>query len=426
MLFRSADPEIRKVGLRVGEKLFENPDLVVLNEITPLLEDTDAGVRLQALHSLGSLPAKARPVAILLEHGRSGDPLAMQAVISGLSGFEFEAFVGQLARSRALAPEGLLQGLASAAYLAAREGPHPGTEVPRVLDVVETLAAPEMLAVLEGIVEAQRSESGLGVKLPSRPPLFDAERVSSDEEAAAIAQARVYFTWPGDPTPGGARPLTPQEDERRERGEALFAATCAACHGVSGRGIDGLAPSLVGTTWVRDSDAWLVRIVLDGVTGPLRIDDVEWNLSMPGHAHDSRFDDEALAGVSTYLRRAWGHAGDPVAPETVARIRSQRVGRALPWTAAELRELAAPHRLDRYVGLYEVPIVGIELEVKRDDSVIAVGLRNGPYTPLRETGPDLFASEELTLHFEAAASGEIEGASALRDGTSFPLSRKEE
>jgi len=70
--------------------------------------------------------------------------------------------------------------------------------------------------------------------------------------------------------------------------------------------------------------------------------------------------------------------------------------------------------------------VGIELEVKRDDSVIAVGLRNGPFAPLRETGPNLFVSEELTLHFEAAASGEIEGASATRDGTSFPLSRKEE
>jgi len=78
------------------------------------------------------------------------------------------------------------------------------------------------------------------------------------------------------------------------------------------------------------------------------------------------------------------------------------------------------------VGLYEVPLVGIELEVKRDDSVIAVGLREGPYGPLREVGPHLFASEELTLHFEVAASGEIEGASASRDGTSFPLSRKEE
>ena len=421
-----ADPEIRKLGLRVGERLFENSDLVVLNEITPLLEDSAPGVRLQALHSLGSLPAKARPVAILLERGRSGDPLVMQAVISGLSGFEFEAFVGELARSDALATEGWLPGLAAATYLAAREGLHPETEMTRILDVVETLAGPEMLVVLEGIVEAQRSRSSLGVKLSSRHPLFDPERVSGVEEASAIAQARVYFTWPGDPTPGGARPLTPQEEERRERGGVLFGGSCAACHGVSGRGIDGLAPSLVGTTWVRDSDAWLVRIVLDGVTGPIRIDDVEWNLSMPGHVRDARFDDEALAGVSTYLRRAWGHAGDPVAPETVARIRSQRVGRTLPWTAAELREISAPHRLDRYVGLYEVPIVGIELEVKRDDSVIAVGLRNGPYGPLRETGPNLFASEELTLHFEAAASGEIEGASATRDGTSFPLSRKEE
>jgi mono/diheme cytochrome c family protein len=238
-----------------------------------------------------------------------------------------------------------------------------------------------------------------------------------------IARIRRHFTWPGDPSPGGARPLTPAEAERREQGRALFANTCAACHGAEGRGLPGLAPSLVGSPWVRDSDDWLVRIALQGLTGPLRIEDEEWNATMPGHGHDARFDDDALAGLLTHLRRSWGHAEEPVAPETIARVRSLTRQHTLPWTIDELLDLPIEHRLDRYAGIYRVPIVGIELEVKRAGSQLTVGIPDGPAGPLRDLGDGLFASEDVTLQFEEGDSGEIEGARATREGTQFPLSK---
>ena len=132
------------------------------------------------------------------------------------------------------------------------------------------------------------------------------------------------FTWPGDPNPPGARPLSPEETARREAGAALYDASCASCHGADGRGQPGLAPTLVGSPWVLDADGWLIRIALHGLAGPLRVGDEDWDLAMPPHAPDPRFTDEALAGLLTHVRRAWGNAGEPIAPAAVAEVRSAR------------------------------------------------------------------------------------------------------
>jgi hypothetical protein len=182
---------------------------------------------------------------------------------------------------------------------------------------------------------------------------------------------------------------------------------------------------LVGSPWVRDADDWLVRIALTGLTGPLRIDAVDWNLTMPGHAHDPPFEDEGLAGVLTHMRRSWGHAEEPVAPETVARIRAETADRALPWTVEELLALPVAHRLDRYVGIYSVPIVGFELAVKRKDSILTMGMRDGGSAELAEVGDGAFVAEGLLVQFETDEDGAVDGASVLREGTTFPITREE-
>jgi putative heme-binding domain-containing protein len=46
--------------------------------------------------------------------------------------------------------------------------------------------------------------------------------------------------------------------------------------------------------------------------------------------------DERLAGVLTYVRRAWDNYGEAVDPEHVAAIRRSTPERAMPWTVEEL------------------------------------------------------------------------------------------
>jgi mono/diheme cytochrome c family protein len=47
--------------------------------------------------------------------------------------------------------------------------------------------------------------------------------------------------------------------------------------------------------------------------------------------------DDQIAAVLTYIRRDWGHAGSPVAPEDVKEVRGLTKMRTKPWTDAELQ-----------------------------------------------------------------------------------------
>ena len=62
-----------------------------------------------------------------------------------------------------------------------------------------------------------------------------------------------------------------------------------------------------------------------------------YDLEMP---HLAVLDDEQIASVLTYLRREWGHEGNPVEPETVARVRKGTTARGeRQWTAEALLKI---------------------------------------------------------------------------------------
>ena len=416
-------PEIRAAALRTGEVLLRaDPTPARLARVVAALEDAAAPVRLQAVLTLGSVPASARPLGVMLAAGRSGDERTRFAVLSGLGGREREALRSETAQGAG----SWLEAVSAAAFVVARHAAAPIPAVRSLLDEAGSVADPAArAAILRGFVAAQRRPGSGVFELDGPHPLF-AQEGATDEAAIALRSLRRTITWPGDPSPGGARPLTAAEEERRQRGAALFAASCAACHGADGRGQAGVAPPLVGSPWVRDADGWLVRIVLGGLQGPILVADREWNLAMPAHAPDPRFDDDALAGLLTFLRRAWGHAEEPVSPGTVAAIRAASAGRSAPWTTGELLALPVDHRLDPYTGIYRVPVVGFELEVARQRTVLAFGLKGGGKQPLAEVGQDAFAAEGLALEFHRGERGEVTSATIVRSGQAFTIDREDE
>ena len=413
------DAVTRRAALRLAPGRVR-PD-VVLAWAKDALEDPDPLTRLQAVHSLGEVPIGDRPLDRLLAVAREGEALFAPAALSGLGGVEQEALERALSGD-AETDDALIRRLARGALLAAQRAPDPAAATARFLDRVAALPDAERAArVIEGAATARTRAGHRRVELAGPHPLF--ETAPDTKLGEALVALRGSVTWPGDARPGGARPLTPEESARRARGEALYAATCANCHGVHGRGNVGLAPPLVGSSWVRDSDDWLVRIVLHGVHGPIRVDGTTWNLAMPGHAHDPRFDDGSLAGLSTHLRRSWGHGDEPVSPERVARIRAETAGRSTPWTEAELLALDVDHRLDRFAGRYAVPLVGLELEVVRDGTALTVGRAQGPRGEMTELGSGLFSGEGLRIQFEQAGAAPAPSARVTYGGQSFPVSR---
>jgi mono/diheme cytochrome c family protein len=132
------------------------------------------------------------------------------------------------------------------------------------------------------------------------------------------------------------KPLTAEQQARFEQGRAVYSTVCAACHQPSGQGLEGVAPPLLDSEWVLGSPQRLVRIVLQGVAGPITVNGAAYKGEMPGL---STLGDVDIAAALTYVRREWDHASEPIDEATVAKVRAETTDRAEMWTAAELLEL---------------------------------------------------------------------------------------
>jgi mono/diheme cytochrome c family protein len=113
-------------------------------------------------------------------------------------------------------------------------------------------------------------------------------------------------------------------------GKEIYGTLCAICHQADGRGRDKVAPALVGSPFALGPPAIVVRIMLHGKRGPTNV--------MP--ALGPLMTDEQIAAVLTYIRREWGQTAPAVEAAAVSAIRSSTTGRARPWTAEELDQVA--------------------------------------------------------------------------------------
>lgn len=121
---------------------------------------------------------------------------------------------------------------------------------------------------------------------------------------------------------------------RPEPGRLLFENHCAACHQSVGRGAEDEAPPLAGSPWVSGPDARLIKIVLHGMRGPVKVGDKTFNREMPGFGN--LLSDAQLASLLSFVRRRWSKSAAPVTPKTVSGVRSATRGREDYWTVKEL------------------------------------------------------------------------------------------
>jgi mono/diheme cytochrome c family protein len=123
-------------------------------------------------------------------------------------------------------------------------------------------------------------------------------------------------------------------------GKTVYGAVCAACHQPTGLGLPPAFPPLAGSEWVSGSDERIVRIVLHGLQGAIKVKGTEFNGVMPATGPGSGYNlsPEKIAAVITYIRQEWGNSGPPIAAAKVAEIRAKEGNRAA-WTVAELEKL---------------------------------------------------------------------------------------
>jgi cytochrome c oxidase subunit 2 len=98
------------------------------------------------------------------------------------------------------------------------------------------------------------------------------------------------------------------KEELLEKGAAVYAANCAACHMAEGQGIEGLFPALKGSAIVNGPASEIIMQVLNGKN------------MMP--AFKDQLNDVDLAAAITHERNSWGNtAADIVQPADIKAAR---------------------------------------------------------------------------------------------------------
>jgi len=107
-------------------------------------------------------------------------------------------------------------------------------------------------------------------------------------------------------------------DALMAKGEAVFLGNCAACHQPTGLGLPGAFPPLAGSDFLQGDRKAVLATALFGRSGPITVNNAEYNGTMPSMGH---LTDEDLAAVLTYVFGSWGNDGAAVSAEEVAALR---------------------------------------------------------------------------------------------------------
>jgi mono/diheme cytochrome c family protein len=109
------------------------------------------------------------------------------------------------------------------------------------------------------------------------------------------------------------------DDPAMVAGAAIYRDQCSACHGLDGKGVAELFPSVSDSSMLRSNDPTTsIRIVLRGARS-VGTKTQPTASGMPSYGR--QLDDSEVAAVITYLRNSWGAAASSVSPEQVSKVR---------------------------------------------------------------------------------------------------------
>jgi len=130
-------------------------------------------------------------------------------------------------------------------------------------------------------------------------------------------------------------------EDNRTKGAKLFKQICAACHGINGKGINGLAPPLEYSEYVSEPVERLALILLHGVTGPIHVNGklYELNQSMPGLIANDALTDKDIAGIISYVTNAFSKNPKWLSPEKIKELRRVKSKSGGEFTEKELLKL---------------------------------------------------------------------------------------
>lgn len=170
----------------------------------------------------------------------------------------------------------------------------------------------EVVRLLKTGQSAEASVSG-----PMAEVVFASTQHLREEDLAAMAE--YLATLPTAQAPAASRSKQGVPGETLLLGARIYGEQCASCHGRQGQGVAGIYPRLAGNRAVTMEAANnVVQIIRRGGFLPSTAGNPR-PFGMPPFGQT--LNDAEIAAVASYIRQAWGNAGQPVSALEVMRIR---------------------------------------------------------------------------------------------------------
>jgi nitrite reductase (NO-forming) len=103
-------------------------------------------------------------------------------------------------------------------------------------------------------------------------------------------------------------------------GKVLYSGTCSTCHQMDGNGLANIFPPLAKSDFLMADKLRAIHIVLNGLTGPVKVNNATYNSVMPPM---SQLNDDEIANILTFVRNEWGNKGDAVSAVEVKQVRAE-------------------------------------------------------------------------------------------------------
>jgi mono/diheme cytochrome c family protein len=133
------------------------------------------------------------------------------------------------------------------------------------------------------------------------------------------------------------------------KGEEIYGRDgfCSTCHQPDGAGLFASGfPPLAGSKWVLESEDRLIKLVLNGIMGPIEVLGKQYPGQVPMTPYRGMLNDEEIASVLTYVRNSFGNKAAPVSPAKVKEVREATKDKQGFYSPEELLKLH-PHQAGR-------------------------------------------------------------------------------
>ncbi|HET9190623.1 MAG TPA: c-type cytochrome, partial [Rudaea sp.] len=110
------------------------------------------------------------------------------------------------------------------------------------------------------------------------------------------------------------------KEEQIKAGKQLFTGTCSVCHQANGEGLPGVFPPLAKSSLIAEDPKHPIRILLHGLTGPVKVNGKDYNSVMPPM---NQLNDDEIANILTFVLNSWGNPGGRIEAAEVAKARAE-------------------------------------------------------------------------------------------------------